>query len=267
MDSLDKVSLQVYIENTFGVKINAEKIGDYESVKKLSQFVDKMKTKINLDKINWNDIIKEKVNIKLPKSQFPAWFIVKTFKIIFKTYFRFSIKGQENIPNTPCIIAPNHQSFFDGMFVATGLKSKILRRSFFYTKAKHVKREWFRNFATNNNIIVVDVNQDLKQSIQALAESLKQNNNVVIFPEGTRSTDGELGEFKKTFAIISKELNVPIIPVAISGAFDILPKGSRIPKPFKKISVKFLKPIYPTGQTYFTLAEHTKDSIRENIHE
>jgi len=265
LDSLDKVSLQVFIENTFGVKINADKLADHESVRKLSEFVDKMKTKVNLDKINWSDIIKEKVNIKLPESRISFWFIVKLFKIFFKTYFKFTIKGTENIPNTPCIIAPNHQSFFDGVFVAAGLKNDLLRNSFFYTKAKHVQKNWLRKFADNNNMIIVDVNQDLKQSIQALAEALKQNKNIVIFPEGTRSTTGKLGDFKKTFAIISKEMNVPIIPVAINGAFDILPKGSRFPKPFKKVSIEFLKPISPTGQTYHTLAEHTKDMIEAHL--
>ncbi len=265
LDSLDKVSLQVYIENTFGVKINAERIADHETVKKLSLFVDKMKTKINLEKINWNDIIKETVNIKLPKSRISFWFIVKIFKVFFKIYFRFTIKGAKNIPHSPCIITPNHQSFFDGVFVATGLKYELLRNSFFYTKAKHVQKNWLRKFANNNNMIIVDVNQDLKLSIQALAEALKQNKNIVIFPEGTRSLNGKLGDFKKTFAIISKELNVPIVPVAINGAFDILPKGSHFPKPFKKVSIEFLKPISPTGQTYFTLAEHTKEAIQERL--
>lgn len=266
LDSLDKVSLQVFIENTFGVKISAEKIADHESVKKLSEFVNKMKTKINLDKINWNDIIKEKVQIRLPKSRLSITLIIRSFSILSKLYFRFKVKGQENIPNQPCIIAPNHQSFFDGLFVASGLKNKTLRKSFFYTKAKHVKANWLKRFAQNNNMIVVDINQDLKLSIQALAEALKQGKNIVIFPEGTRSLNNQLGEFKKTFAIISKELNIPIIPVAIKGAVDILPKGARFPRPFKRVSVEFLKPISPMGQTYFTLAEQTRALIDDNLH-
>jgi long-chain acyl-CoA synthetase len=265
LDSLDKVSLQVFIENTFGVKINAEKIADHETVKKLSEFVNKMKTKIHIDKINWNDIIKEKVNIKLPKTDITFWFVVKTLKIFFKTYFKFNIKGKENIPQQACIIAPNHQSYLDGMFVAAAISSKTLRNSFFYTKAKHVKSSFLKKFADRNNIIIVDVNQDLKKSIQALAEALKLGKNIVIFPEGTRSETKEMGEFKKTFAILSKELNVPIVPVAISGTHNILPRGSRFPKPFRKVCIEFLKPISPVGHTYFTLAEATKDTIQENL--
>ena len=265
LDSLDKVSLQVYIENTFGVKINADKIADHETVRKLSEFVNKMKTKINTEKVNWSDIIKEKVDIKLPKSDITSWLITKALKIFFKVYFRYRIKGRNNIPNTACIIAPNHQSFLDGMFIASSLRGKMLRKSFFYTKSKHVKSNLLRRFADRNNIIIVDVNQDLKHSIQSLAEALKKGKNIVIFPEGTRSTNGKLGEFKKTFAILSKELNVPVVPVVIDGAYDVLPKGSKFPKPFKTIKVEFLKPILPIGQTYFTITEETKDVIQEQL--
>ena len=265
LDSLDKVSLQVFIENTFGVKINADRIADHETVRKLSEFVKTMKTKISAEKINWGDIIKEKTNIELPKSNFTSWLIVKTLKVFFKLYFRFSIKGKENIPKTACIIAPNHQSFLDGMFVATCFDTKTLKKSFFYTKAKHVGNGLLRKFAERNNIIIVDVNQDLKHSIQSLAEALKKGNNIVIFPEGTRSKTGKLDEFKKTFAILSKELNVPVVPVIIDGAYNILPKGKKIPKPFKKVSVEFLEPILPIGQTYFTITEQAKDMIQDKL--
>ncbi|MBN2667996.1 MAG: AMP-binding protein [Bacteroidales bacterium] len=266
LDSLDKVSLQVFIENTFGVNINAERIAEHETIRKLSEFVQRMKTKIQIDKINWGDIIKEKVNIRLPKSDFSLYLIVKTLKVFFKAYFRYRIEGQEHIPhNEPCIIAPNHQSYLDGMFVASAFSGKTLMKSFFYTKAKHVRSSFLRKFADRNNIIVVDINENLKQSIQSLAVALKKGKNIVIFPEGTRSTSNNMGEFKKTFAILSKELNVPVVPVAISGAHQILPRGSRFPRPFKKVCVEFLSPIMPNGHTYLSLTEKTKEIIHQNL--
>jgi long-chain acyl-CoA synthetase len=52
---------------------------------------------------------------------------------------------------------------------------------------------------------------------------------------------------------LSAETNVPIIPVSIKGAFEALPRGSRFPKPWKKIKVKFHKSIYPDGHNYDSL--------------
>src|SRR5690606_33498159 len=115
-------------------------------------------------------------------------------------------KGEENIPEGPCIIAPNHQSFFDALFVTTLMRTKQIRNTFFYAKAQHVEKPFVKFIANNNNIIVVDLNKNLKESIQKLAEVLKQKKKLLIFPEGTRSENGDVGHFKKTFAILSREL-------------------------------------------------------------
>lgn len=83
----------------------------------------------------------------------------------------------------------------------------------------------------------------------------------MIFPEGTRTRNGELGDFKKTFAILSCELNIPIVPVSIKGAFEALPRGSRFPKPFTKVEIDFLPPVSPEGHTYDTLAQQVQTEI------
>ena len=105
----------------------------------------------------------------------------------------------------------------------------------------------------------MDLNKDLKESIQKLGEALKKKKNLIIFPEGTRTKTGNLGDFKKTFAILSRELNVPIVPVSIKGAYDALPKGSWFPRPFKKVMVEFLEPVMPGVQSY--------DNISDQVHQ
>ena len=119
--------------------------------------------------------------------------------------------------------------------------------------------------ANKNNVIVMDLNQDLKESIQKMAEVLKQGKKIIIFPEGTRSKNGELGDFKKTFAILSKELSVPVVPVAISGAYNALPAGSRFPRPFTKIKVNFLEPVYPEGLSFEDITQKVKNLILEKV--
>ena len=167
----------------------------------------------------------------------------------------------ENIPDGPFIIAPNHQSFIDGLFVSMFLKTKQLKKTYYYAKEKHVNTKLIKFVAAKHNVIVMDLNNDLMLSLQKLAEVLKRGKSIMIFPEGTRTKDGDLGSFKRTFAILSTELNVPIVPVAISGAFEALPSGSLFPKPFKKINVKFMKPIYPEGQSY----DNLKSSVFETL--
>ncbi|MCX8106258.1 MAG: 1-acyl-sn-glycerol-3-phosphate acyltransferase, partial [Ignavibacterium album] len=147
-----------------------------------------------------------------------------------------------------------------GLFVAVFLKNKTLKKTYFYAKEKHVRNKILKFIADKSNVIVMDLS-DLKSSLQKLAEVLRNGRNLIIFPEGTRSFNGEPGEFKKTFAILSRELNVPVVPVAIEGAHKALPRGKIIPRPFKKVQVKFLKPILPTEHSYDSL----KDAVFEKV--
>lgn len=265
LDSLGKLGLMEFIEGTFGIKIDEQKLMSFPSVRKMAEFISDNKLKQKVEGINWSNILKERVTLKLPKVWFTQSMIKHSSKYFFKLYFKFKGEGAELVPDGPCIIAPNHQSYFDGALVASLLKDKTMRRTYFYAKKKHVNNFFLRFLASKNNVIVMDINKDLKESIQKLAEVLKQGKKIIIFPEGTRSKSGEVGEFKAMFAILSKELNVPVVPVAISGAFKALPTGSRIPKLFTKVNVKFLEPVYPENHDYQSLTNFVRYQIAQNI--
>jgi len=264
LDSLDKVNLQVFLEQTFGVKMNEQEIMSFPNVLKLAESIQERKTKLAVEAIDWGKILREEFDVKLPESWFTHNLIKHAAKIFLKFYFRLNSEGLENLPNGPFILAPNHQSFLDGLFVAVFLKNKIMKRTYFYAKEKHVKNKVLKFIADKSNVIVMDLS-DLKTSLKKLAEVLKNGRNLIIFPEGTRSFNGELGDFKKTFAILSRELNVPIVPVAIEGANKALPRGKIIPRPFKKVRVKFLKPIMPSTHTYESLRDAVFEKVASNL--
>lgn len=265
LDSLDKVNLQVFLENTFGIKISEDIFVHHPTVEKLSKFMRENKNKLSVETVKWAEIFKEKVDLKLPKSWFTQNLFKNSSKVLFKSYFRIKGAGLENLPDGPVIIAPNHQSFFDGLFVSIFLKNKFFKETYFYAKEKHVRFPLLKALADRNNVIVMDINKDLKQSLQKLAEVLRKGKKVIIFPEGTRSTDGKLGEFKKAFAILSVELNVPVVPVSINGAHRALPKGSILPRPMKKIEVKFHKPVYPNGDDYETFTNKVRAELESAL--
>jgi long-chain acyl-CoA synthetase len=252
LDSLDKVNLAVYLESNFGVKLTETELVGFPNIVKLAENIRDKKTKLSIEAIDWSKIFKEQLDLELPKSWFTYNFMKNGAKIFLKLYFRLKGEGLENIPEGPFILAPNHQSFFDGLFVAVFLKNKLMKQTYFYAKEKHVKNKLLKFVAAKNNVIVMDLS-DLKTSLQKMAEVLKRGRNIIIFPEGTRTRTGKIGNFKKTFAILSSELNIPIVPVAISGAYDALPSGTHFPRPWKKINVKFLKPVFPESHSYDSL--------------
>ncbi len=265
MDSLDLVSFQAWMMQTFGVNIEPQQILSFENIGKLGDYITEKKTRVEESKVDWTEIIKEKVNLKLPANWFTGRWVIYAFKLFSFLYFRVKPKGTSKIPESPVIFVPNHQSYFDSFFIASFLRRRLLKKTYFYAKEKHFRQAWLKFFASRNNIIIVDVNKELKESIQKMAEVLKQKKNLIIFPEGTRSKTGNLGDFKKTFAILSRELNVPVVPVMIKGAYEALPTGSKFPRPWKKIRVEFLDPVYPGLHTYESLTDYVKKNILTSL--
>ncbi len=262
LDSLTKMGLANHIEKTFGVKMDEKRLITFPTLSDMADYIKEKKQWFRQETTSWGETLKEKVDIKLPKSWFTHNFFKNTAKFSFKLYFRFRGEGMQNIPDGPCIIAPNHQSFIDGLFVASFLKRKVFKQTYFYAKKKHVNNGFLRFLARTNNVIVMDIEGELKESIQKMAAALKEGKKVIIFPEGTRTTNGKLGEFKKTFAILSTELDVPVVPVAIIGADRALPVGAKIPRPWVKVRVKFLEPIPPQGRTPEALTEDVYNEIK-----
>lgn len=261
MDSLSKIGLLEFVWQSYGVKLTENELVAFRDIESVARFIAENKTKLQVESINWSLILKEELHLTLPKPSIFQWIIKNASKSLFKVAFSFKGYGEGHIPDGPCIIAPNHQSYLDGLLVASFIHRKTLRHTYFYVKKKHVCNGFLQWMAKRNNIIEVDLHNELKESIQKLAEVLRGGNKIIIFPEGTRTKDGAMGEFKKTFAILSVELNVPIVPVAISGAYEALPRGKHLPRLFSNVGVRFLKPVYPEGHTYESLAEAVRNEI------
>lgn len=262
-DSLDKVALQGFLEQTFGITLSAERISRFPDVGEMAAYIGECKTKVEVSDIDWKKLLQtSQKQVKLPEMAYSGNIFVKLFSCLASLCFRLSVKGMENIPvKGPYILAPNHQSYLDGPLVMSKLSWKILRHTYFYAKKDHVNTCVSRFLARHHNVIIMDMST-LKDSILMLGEVLKQGRNIVIFPEGTRCRNGKLGVFKKTYAILGAELNVPIVPVCIKGAYNVLPRGSWFPR-FTKIEVEFLPAVQPEGRSYEELSDEVRRQIKE----
>lgn len=268
-DSLDRVSLQGFIEQTFGMTINADTMADFKDIQSLAEKVEQGQTRREVEKIDWHTILTNKnendtsVNsLTLPTASFTHVAYENIFKAFFKTYNRMTVKGVENIPTSgPFILAPNHQSYLDAPIAMAGVPTSQINDIYFYATEEHVQGKVLRYLASRHNIILME-NRNLKNSILKLAKVLRQGKSIMIFPEGTRTYTGELNNFKKTFAILSKELNVPIVPVRLTGAYRMLKRGTRFIQPCH-IQVEYLPCVMPNDSlTYDEITEIVKSRIK-----
>lgn len=265
-DSLDMVTLQGFIQQTFGTTVNAADMPRFKNIQAMAEHVAYSKTRMEVKVEDWHEFLNSDSSaLELPHGNIGVPLLVKSSYMFFKAYNRFEINGTENIPSEgPIIIAPNHQSYLDGALVSIGLPMKIFKDSYFYATEEHVQGPIRKYLARHNNIIIMEPG-NLRDSILKLAEVLKQGKNVIIFPEGSRSRTGRLTDFKKTFAILSRELQVPILPVCIKGAFEALPRSKRFVSPHK-IKIEFLAPIVPDSNlSYEEIANQVKQVIDDRL--
>lgn len=266
LDSLDTVELLSHIEGTFGVKIDEQTFVEHCTVEKLAEYVEKhSKEMMNDTKMDWKEILSKDTEGELPKSNG----IGKIIKFILKPAFLFFVKvkkeGLENIEkNEPVIFAGNHQSFLDGFIVNQAVPNSVLDKTYYFADIKHFKKGYMKFMGENSNIIFVDINKNLVNSLQMLSKALRNGKNIVIFPEGTRTRDGKINNFKKFFAILSKELNIPIVPFVLDGAYEAYPPSSKYPKG-GDVKVKFLEKIYPSDMSYEEITEKVYNTIKKEL--
>ena len=265
MDSLSKLSLLAFIENAFYMPMKAQQLDELCNLEKLSSYIERQTVEYNEKEVSWKEILQTgKSTLKLPYSGLIHWFTANFIKLFFHCYFHLRGKGKEHIPNQPVIFVANHRSGLDGVFVTSRLTWKRVKNSFFFAKDKHFQSVFARFMAPRNNIIVMNINSSLRESILQMSEVLRQGKNVIIFPEGRRSKDKIMKEFKDMFAILSQELNIPIVPVAISGSERAAFRFKRIPRPFTSIFVEFLPAVYPNPDENVQELKEKVQKIIEN---
>ena len=261
-DSLDSVGLEGFIERTFGVQMKSSTFAQYANVQEIADYIAQYKTRSEVENTDWKAILTSDTSyLNIASTWAIHTKVVRLMHRFLKKHNDLEVNGIENIPlEGQFIIAPNHQSAIDGNICVSGLREETLRNTYYYATEEHIKGYPLQLMARHNNVILMQ-HQNLKDSILRMAKVLRQGKNLVIFPEGARTHDGKMQEFKKTFAILSKELNVPILPVRIEGAFEAMPRGTkRLGK--HKITITYLPIINPSeAQTYEQLSEQVKAAI------
>lgn len=264
LDSLNYIETLTFIEKTFGVHIEEKLFSQMLVMGELCEYVNQKKEKFTLSDVNWKTILNENISFDLKYTSLPIM-IYKTLSLpLFKLYFSLKVSGYENLPTQPCIIAPSHQSMLDGFILAAALPYNILKKTFFLAFQIVFGTKMMRLIMKNTQTIMIDVNHDLKASMQKCTVPLKNGQNLVLFPEGARSRDRELLKFKKFFAILSIELDIPIVPVVLDGTFESMPAGRLFPRP-SPVIIKYLDPIYPKGLNYDELTDKVKNAIQQEM--
>ena len=142
--------------------------------------------------------------------------------------FGIRVRGRELVPRAGgALVMSNHQSHLDPVLV--GLASD--RRLNYLARQTLFRFAPFRWLISSLDAIPLDREGLGLNGLKETLRRLKRGELVLIFPEGTRTRDGEVGVFKPGFCALARRANVPLMPVAIEGAFDSWPRTRPLPFP------------------------------------
>jgi cytidylate kinase len=210
---------------------------------------------------------------RLPAEEAPRpmrwiyWLGWMAFGSAYRTIFGMRVIGMENlITSGPVLVASNHQSFLDPPLIGNLYKTEMVffaRKTLFKGIGKWLYPQW--------NAIPVDQDRPDMSSMKTVIRRLKEGWRALVFPEGARTLDGEIGEAASGVGLIAAKAGVPIQPVRICGADKALPRGSGKIR-MARITVKVGKPIilspeeiksYSGKEGYQALTDRIMDAIKE----
>ena len=264
LDSLARVELVVSIEQSYGISLpesfGSEIFTVKDAVTKIRELIAAGPVKAGERvRLTWAEILAQEPSDEVkqtlslesgPLCGIGKYFLQGFLKALFKVYGRLSVRGSGNLPQKgPYIIAPNHLSLVDAPAVMASVTWGIGSQMFFLGTTDFFGGPVTSRAARLLQVIPVDMDARLYGALQLSAFVLRKGKILCVFPEGGRSRDGSIKEFKKGVGIIARELNIPVVPVAIQGTYKMMASGQSFPRPVK-VTVSFGKPIYPGDLDY-----------------
>jgi 1-acyl-sn-glycerol-3-phosphate acyltransferase len=167
---------------------------------------------------------------------FLGWTVSRT---IFKLYFRFRVYDSENVPHSgPVILASNHASYLDPPLVGSALHRPIN-----YLARESLFRIWpFGWLLRQLNSVPVDREGGGAAGLRAILDRLLAGGGIILFPEGTRTRDGNLQSTRSGIGLTVIKSNAPVVPVRVFGTYEAFGRQHKFPRP-KRVAVKYGKPM------------------------
>ncbi|MBF0523174.1 MAG: 1-acyl-sn-glycerol-3-phosphate acyltransferase [Candidatus Omnitrophica bacterium] len=269
IDSLGRIELALCLELAFGADIKDEAISRAFSVKDLIlEITDALKTAkvissedqgISLGPDFWKESLRvppKKENLEMLElsAGYFAWlfrFILTAINcLILKLFFSVKEEGAKNVPEEGAyILYANHTSFLDGPAINACLPRRPVFQIFYFVFGPYFFRPFLkfrvlRNLLKMGRVISFDYSTHFLESLRSCYFVLQHGKGLCYFPEGVRSSDGKIGEFKKGLGVLAKVTGAKLVPVAIEGAHEAWASTEKYPR-FRPIRVRFGTPFLP----------------------
>ncbi len=232
IDSLLGVELAVALEVQVGRPLDGAELARCETVGDLEELVRKSSSIALADDVSPIEPKEEPVNLPEPVTRAAKRVMTRFQMGFYENVMRPTVIGRAHIPfNRNTIVVSNHSSHLDMGFVKYALGTygdelvSLAAQDYFFEGNR-----WRRFYIENlTNLAPFDRKNGLRQALRLAGEHLELGKTVLIFPEGTRSKDGSIQEFKPVIGHLALAHHVDILPVYLGGTYEAMRKGTRVP--------------------------------------
>jgi long-chain acyl-CoA synthetase len=209
------------------------------------------------------------------RASLPTWILP-----LGRVFARVAVTGLEHLEHVdgPVIFAANHQSHFDTPVIYDSLPprwryrvSTAMAKQFFdahFFPERFTTRQWFTNSLNYylaafffNAFPLTQGGAGTRQTLRYMGEIVEAGFSILIYPEGRRTEEGEIGPFQPGVGMIAARLGVPVVPVRLRGLDQILERHMRWPT-VGRAQVAFGMPISLTGNDYAMMAKQVEEAVR-----
>ncbi len=230
IDSLGLVDLAVYFEENLGVTVDVEKLKSIQTMDALVLYLS------TLERGGGNTLTDRLFRSEITEKPLPffnpfLYLWIGLIKFMCKFAWHVEVRNPENLDVNNKILMANHTSYLDLLFIIRAMKARDVKNSYAIGKKEvDIIKYVFHGMP----VIWIDYARNTNEVFKRSADLLRQNKTIMIFPEGKRSDTGEMQEFKLGAAYLAKNIDREIIPITISGAYDIWPPHKTFPEIFTK---------------------------------
>ena len=167
-----------------------------------------------------------------------------TAKLGSRTFFPTRFEGREHLPSEgPLVLCSNHQSYLDIPLIAAGVRRHVS----FVARDSLARSPILARIMERCGAILVRRGESNHGALKEMVAHLAAGDCLCIFPEGTRTKDGSLGEFRRGALLAARRGRAPVVPVSIGGSFEAWPPGQGLPRP-NRVTIRFGEPVDPREQ-------------------
>jgi 1-acyl-sn-glycerol-3-phosphate acyltransferase len=169
-----------------------------------------------------------------------------------RAYFGLRLHGTEHIPREgPLVITPNHQTYADPPLVSIPVRRPV----YYMARSRLFEIPVFSRFIRLLRAFPVDIDARDARATREAVRLLQEGAALMIFPEGERTTDGQVQRFKPGAFRLAVSGKAPILPVTIAGGHGAWPPGQILPRP-RRITITYHPPLYPDATLEPRAAAH-----------